>query len=50
MNGMVCEWIGLWIEWSVEKTKQQQRMISFKIYNPDILLFLKIEIGAEFGW
>ena len=53
MNGMVPgdsltlvrEWNGPWRK----KMKIQKRMISFKIYNPGILLFLTIEFGVEFG-
>ena len=40
--------------WSVngmargEKMKRQQRIISFTIYNPGILILLTIEFGVEF--
>ena len=44
MNGIVLEWNG-----PRRKQKNKQRMISFNIYNPGILLFLKIEFGAEFA-
>ena len=38
------------MEWSVEKKmKIQQIIISFKIYNPGMLLFLTTEFGVEFG-
>ena len=52
-NGMVygdsltldCEWNGLWRK----KMKIQQIIISYKIYNPGMLLFLTTEFGVEFG-
>ena len=31
------------------RKKNNNKEIPFKIYNPGILLFLKIEFGAEFG-
>ena len=46
------EIVGLWsVNGMVrrEKNTSNLRIISFKIYNPGILLFLTIESGAEFG-
>ena len=38
------------MEWDVEeKMKIQQIIISFKIYNPGMILFLTTEFGVEFG-
>ena len=38
------------MEWSVEKKlKTQQIIISFKISNQGMLLFLMTEFGVEFG-
>ena len=39
---LVREWNGPWI-----KNENTTKIISFKIYNPGILLFLTIEFGVE---